>query len=298
MIWLQLYGPPPNFWQVEQWHRTCSAVLNLAVQLIPPQWQDPWYSPSPSGRFAGGPKRTPSLMSITQESSLQHVRKSYALEKSKLLLTSTDQHFSRTRYELVLEWDSSPGHPGSQTPGQSHGWNLCWMAPKIDSCLFCLIISERRSSDFSLHLSSLVSSWEVLYIPAFKLLIKGLPVVGFSDVVFRAMKDSKCFSKSDHVMSARYLNSTICVIVSAMVKDNQLLLWCWGRKMTKEAEKAETKQDHEFPKAQSSLYTYLHTTILFQDNSQPLRKDWVVLMIRWNRTYRGSSQRYFFPWHL
>jgi len=50
--------------------------------------------------------------------------------------------------------------------------------------------------------------------------------------------------------------------------------------MAKEAEKAETKQDHEFPKAQSSLYTYLHTTILFQDNSQPLRKDWVVLMIR------------------
>lgn len=45
----------------------------------------------------------------------------------------------------------------------------------------------------------------------------------------------------------------------------------------------------QFSKAQSSLYTHLHTTILFQDNSQPLRKDWVVLMIRWNRTYRGSS---------
>ena len=99
----------------------------------------------------------------------------------------------------------------------------------------------------------------MLYIPAFKLLINGFPVFGFSDVVFRAMKDSKCFSKSDHVMSERYLNSTICVIISAMVKDNQLLLWCWVRKMTKEAEKAETKQDYN---SQRHRVVFIHICTL------------------------------------
>lgn len=48
----------------------------------------------------------------------------------------------------------------------------------------------------------------IQHAPAFKLIISGLPVFGFNDFVFKAMKDSKCFSKSDHVMSGRYLNKT------------------------------------------------------------------------------------------
>lgn len=66
----------------------------------------------------------------------------------------------------------------------------------------------------------------VNHIPALKLLISGLPVVGLSDFVFNAMKASKCFSKSDQVISDLYLKSTMCVIVSAI--STRVFQLCFG----------------------------------------------------------------------
>jgi hypothetical protein len=41
MIWLHENGPPPSFWHVRQWHRTCEAEVRMQLYVMAPQWQEP-----------------------------------------------------------------------------------------------------------------------------------------------------------------------------------------------------------------------------------------------------------------